>query len=633
MNYLKAENLTKIYGDKVLFENIDLSINKGQKVALIARNGTGKSSLLKIIVGLDSSDKGGTVRIHKSVKVGYLEQSPELAAGMNVMEAVFYSDNPSLQAVKAYEEAINKQENFPSAKNQANLEKAMAKMQLLNAWDYEAKIKEILSRFNITRLNQPVEELSGGETKRVALASLLIQEPDFIVLDEPTNHLDLTMIEWLENYLKRANLTILLVTHDRYFLDRVCTEIIEIDRGKTQKYRGNYTYFLEKKAELTFNLKQEIDKAGKLMKKELQWIRTQPKARGTKAKSRVSAFDSIKDKATMKLNEKDIDFSAVKMARIGGKTIEMYHINKGYDGVKLLDDFSYVFKRRDRVGIIGKNGAGKSTFLNMLVGSERPDEGKIVRGTTLVFGYYHQQGLQLKDDKLVIDVIRDIAEVLPLEKGKYLTAGQILDHFDFPFSKHQNYVSTLSGGEQRRLYLLSVLMQNPNFLILDEPTNDLDLLTLNVLEDFLLKFKGCLIIVSHDRYFMDKLVEHVFVFEGNGKIRDFPGNYTQYRDRKQQEIKEERERKEAEKANSQKKKAEVKKVKTKTKLSYNEKREFERLEQEIEDLEMEKEVLENKLNAGQSSHEDLMKWATRLGEIVELVDEKSDRWLELSELI
>ena len=632
MNYLKAENLTKVYGDKVLFENIDISINKGQKVALIARNGTGKSSLLKIIVGLDSSDIGGSVYIHKSVKVGYLEQSPKLEAGMTIMEAVFYADNPSLKAIKAYEEALTRQEVMPNTENQANLEKAMAKMQLLNAWDYEAKIKEILSRFNITRLDQPVDELSGGETKRVALASLLIQEPDFIVLDEPTNHLDLSMIEWLENYLKRANLTILLVTHDRYFLDRVCTEIVEIDRGKIQKYRGNYTYFLEKKAELSFNLKQEVDKAGKMMKKELQWLRTQPKARGTKAKSRIHAFDAIHDKATIKLNEKDIDFSAIKMARIGGKTIELHHVNKGYDGTKLLDEFNYVFKRRDRVGIIGKNGAGKSTLLNMLVGNERPDSGKIVRGSTLVFGYYHQQGLQLKEDKLVIDVIRDIAEVLPLEKGKYLTAGQILDHFDFPFSKHQNYVSTLSGGEQRRLYLLSVLMQNPNFLILDEPTNDLDLLTLNVLEDFLLAFKGCLIIVTHDRYFMDKLVEHVFVFQGNGKIRDFPGNYTQYREQRQLEIKEDRERKDAEKAESQAKVAEVKKAKTKTKLSYNEKREFERLEQEIEDLETEKETLENQLNEGKGSHDDLMTWATRLGEIVAAIDEKSDRWLELSEM-
>ncbi len=630
MNFLQAENLTKIYGDKVLFENVDISINKGQKVALVARNGTGKSSLLKILVGLDSSDGDGTVRVHKSVKVGYLEQSPQLNPNSTVLESIFQSDNPVMKAIHTYEATLAKNELSNSPENQLALEKAMAQMQLLDAWDYEAKVKEILFRFKITRLQQSVSELSGGEMKRVAMAGVLIQEPDLLVLDEPTNHLDFDLIEWLEVFLGKSNNTIVLVTHDRYFLDRVCDEIIEIEKGTTQKYRGNYTYYLEKKAELTFNLGQEVGKAQKLMKKELKWLRTQPKARGTKAKSRITAFDSIEDKAKTNLHVKEIDFGAIKMARIGGKTIEMHHLNKSFGDLCVLKDFTYTFNRRDRVGIIGKNGAGKSTFLNMLMGNERQDTGKIIRGTTLQFGYYTQSGLDLTVDKKVIDVVREVAEVLPLEKGKYLTAAQILDHFDFPYSKHENYVSTLSGGEQRRLYLLTVLMENPNFLILDEPTNDLDLLTLNVLEDFLEKFKGCLIIVSHDRYFMDKLVDHVFVFEGDGKLRDFPGNYSQYREAKIKEDKAAQEIKRLATTNKPKEKPAYKKEKTKTKLSYNEKREYEQLEKDIEKLETEKATLEEKLNGG-GSHDELMEWSKKIGEVMASIDEKSDRWLELSE--
>ena len=537
MNYLQAENLTKIYGDKVLFENISLSINKGQKVALIAQNGIGKTSLLRILVGLDASDGEGKVRIHRDVKVGYLSQDPQFDPSYTVLEAIFYSDNPVLTAIREYEAILEKQEQNPTDANSEALQKAINQMQNLDAWDYEAKIKEILFRFKVSKLNQSVTELSGGERKRVAMARVLIENPDLLIMDEPTNHLDMEMIEWLEKFLSQQNMTILLVTHDRYFLDRVTNEIIELERGSVQIFRGNYEYYLEKKAELDFNLSQEVDKAKKLMKRELQWLRTQPKARTTKSKARIQAFDPIEAKAKTNLEQEQLGFDGIKMARIGKKTVEIQDIDKAYGDHVILKNFSYTFARRDRVGIVGKNGAGKSTLLNILTGKEKPDAGKIVIGKTVVFGYYTQMGLNLKVDKKVIDVVRAIAEYLPMEKGRSLTAEQLLTHFQFPHSKHENYVSTLSGGEQRRLYLLTVLMRNPNFLILDEPTNDLDILTLNVLEDFLKFFQGCLVVVSHDRYFMDKLVDHLFVFEGNGKIRDFPGNYTQYRFAKEEEEK------------------------------------------------------------------------------------------------
>ncbi len=634
MNYLQAENLTKIYGDKVLFENISLSVNKGQKIALIAQNGIGKTSLLRILVGLDSSDEGGSVRLHRDVKVGYLSQEPDFDSNHTVLEAIFYSDNPVLTAIREYESILTKHEQNPTDASSEALQKAINQMQNLNAWDYEAKIKEILFRFKVSKLNQNITELSGGERKRVAMARVLIEEPDFLVMDEPTNHLDIDMIEWLEKSLASPNLTLMLVTHDRYFLDRVTNEIIELERGSVQAFRGNYEYYLQKKSELDFNLGQEVDKAKKLMKRELQWLRTQPKARGTKAKSRIQAFDPIKDKAQTNLEEEQLGFDGIKMARIGKKTIEIHDINKAYGEHVILQNFSYTFARRDRVGIVGKNGAGKSTLLNLLTGKEKPDAGKIVLGKTVVFGYYTQMGLNLKVDKKVIDVVREIAEFLPMDRGRSLTAEQLLTHFQFPHSKHDNYVSTLSGGEERRLYLLTVLMQNPNFLILDEPTNDLDILTLNVLEDFLRFFQGCLVIVSHDRYFMDKLVDHLFVFEENGKIRDFPGNYSQYRTVKEQEDKIERERKKAQKeelptsSNNS-----YKSDKPKTKLSYNEKREYRKLEKEIEKLEGEKAGLEEKLNAGTGSYEDMQQWAERIGELMELIEEKSDRWLELSEFM
>lgn len=635
MNYLQAENLTKVYGDKVLFENINISINKGQKVGLIAQNGIGKTSLLQILVGLDSSDGAGWVRIHRDVKVGYLSQDPQFNPSYTVLEAIFYSDNPVLIAIREYESILQKHEMNPTPASSEALQQAINQMQNLNAWDYEAKIKEILSRFKVAKLDQNVTELSGGERKRVAMARVLIENPDLLVMDEPTNHLDMEMIEWLEGFLAQQNMTILLVTHDRYFLDRVTDEIIELERGSVKIFRGNYEYYLEKKAELDFNLGQEVDKAKKLMKRELQWLRTQPKARTTKSKARIQAYDPIEAKAKINLEQESLGFEGIQMARIGKKTIDIQDVDKAYGDNVILKNFSYTFKRRDRVGIVGRNGAGKSTLLNILTGKEKPDAGKVVVGKTVVFGYYTQMGLNLKVDKKVIDVVREIAEVLPVEKGRSLTAEQLLSHFHFPYSKHENYVSTLSGGEERRLYLLTVLMQNPNFLILDEPTNDLDILTLNVLEDFLRLYQGCLVVVSHDRYFMDKLVDHLFVFEGDGYVRDYPGNYSQYREFKEEQEKLSRLERKEEKKNEPTviPTTSSKPDKVKTKLSFNEKREYERLEKEIEELEEEKEGLEAQLNTGEGSYEELQQWADRISEILALVDEKSDRWLELSEYV
>lgn len=639
MNYLLAENLTKVYGVKVLFEHLDFSINKGQKIALIARNGTGKSSLIRILTGLDSSDMGGTVRLQPGVKLGYIEQDPQLNDNDTVLSSVLNSDNPIIAIVQHYENTLLQHEVNPSEQTQKELEQAIEQMQLHNAWDYDAKIKQILTRFKITKLNQPIRELSGGEKKRVAMASVLILEPDFLIMDEPTNHLDLEMIEWLEEYLRQSGFTLLLVTHDRYFLNNVANEIIELEDGTIQRYRGNYEYYLEKKAELQANLKTETEKAQKLMKKELDWIRTQPKARTTKSKARIDAFDHIEEKAQKKIKEDTVSFDGINASRIGNRSIEMYHIYKKYGNNIILDDFTYVFKRRDRVGIVGKNGAGKTTFLNILAGLEKIDAGKMLVGQTLVIGYYTQEGLQIKEDKHIIEVVRDVAEVLPLKGGKYYTAAQLLDHFMLPYHMHQNYVSTLSGGELRRLYLLTILMKNPNFLILDEPTNDLDLLTLNLLEDFLLQFEGCLVIVSHDRYFMDKLVDHVFVFEGEGKTRDYPGNYSRYREAKEEEemIAREKLKLEKEKQAAEKKElpdadnSATQAPKVKTKLSFKEQREFDLLGKEIEQLEAEKETLNQQMNNAQGSHEELMQWATRLGEIMQLLDTKTDRWLELSE--
>lgn len=628
MNYLSVENLSKSFGERVLFENISFGINKGQKVALVAKNGTGKTSLLKILTGKDGSNSGQVV-FHKDVHVGFLDQNPDFGDAQTIIEAVLNSSNPVIQAIKIYEEALQ------DPNNPQKMEEGLAQMDTHKAWDYEVKIKQILSKLKVADLDKRIDTLSGGQQKRVALAKVLIDEPDFLILDEPTNHLDLDMIEWLENYLSTAQLTLLMVTHDRYFLDRICTEIIELDRQTLFRFKGNYEYYLEKKAELTQQAASEVEKAQNLMRKELDWVRRQPKARGTKAKYRLDAFEDLKKKANSGVYQQEANMG-VKMSRMGKKILEIEHLNKSYGDLKLVKDFSYVFQRRERIGIVGQNGVGKSTFLNLLTGKLQPDSGEITKGETIVYGYYTQEGIKLPEDKRVIEVVQEIAEEIELDKGQKLSPAQLLERFLFDRDKQYNYVSTLSGGERRRLYLLTVLVQNPNFLILDEPTNDLDLLTLNVLEEFLMDFGGCLIVVTHDRYFMDKLVDHLFVFEGEGFIRDFNGKYREYREFKHlQELEKEKEKKEGkqEKFKEDKAKKKVNNTSEKRKLSYKEQKEYENLEGEIEQLEEKKDELTEQLNSGTLGHEELQKTSEKLGEIIDLIDSKTERWLELAEFI
>ncbi|MBX2844367.1 MAG: ABC-F family ATP-binding cassette domain-containing protein [Flammeovirgaceae bacterium] len=629
MNYLSVDSLTKTFGEKVLFENISFGIEKGQKVALVARNGSGKTTLLKIITGQDSADSGEVV-INKDISVAFLPQEPEFENINYVMDYIFKGDNAILKAIKKYEASIKAYEEDPSDKNLDLLNEATAEVDNLNAWDFEVKVKQILDKLKISNLDQDVKLLSGGQKKRVALSRVLIEEPDFLILDEPTNHLDLDMIEWLEEYLSKQNLSLFLVTHDRYFLDRICTEIVEIEDERVYKHKGNYSYYLETKSEREVQMTKEVEKARNLMRKELEWIRRMPKARGTKAKYRVDAFDDLQEKAKGP-GKKDGLQLGVNMARMGKKVMEIKGLNKAFGDLKITDDFNYIFKRKERVGIVGKNGVGKSTFLNMLTGTEQPDSGIIDNGETIVFGYYTQAGIKLEEGKRVIDVVTDIAEVMPLADGSNLTASQFLQLFLFPPKTQYSLVSTLSGGERRRLYLLTILVKNPNFLILDEPTNDLDLLTLNVLEDFLLNFGGCLILVTHDRYFMDKLVDHLFVFEGDGQIRDFNGKYLEYR--YQEEEKERLEKLEKE----EKKKVPQSKTDTqsnsKKKLSYKEQKEYEELEKEISKLEEQKEKLSSKINSGEiTDHLALQEISEEIGKLMEEIDEKSMRWLELSEL-
>ncbi|MBT31243.1 MAG: ABC transporter [Thalassobius sp.] len=634
MNCMSVENITKSFGEKVLFENINFGIEKGQKVALVAANGTGKTTLLNIISGKDTPDTG-EVAFNKEVSFEILEQDPDFLDNETIREYLFRGENPMLKAVVNYETALDDYEKDTSDENLEALNDATTQMETLKAWDYESKLKEVISKLRVPELDQKVNTLSGGQKKRVALSRVLITEPEFLILDEPTNHLDLDMIEWLEQFLGRQNLTLLLVTHDRYFLDRICNEIIEIENQKLFRHKGNYSAYLLNKAEREDQLQRETDKAKNLMRKELDWIRRMPKARGTKAKYRVDAFEGIKEKASAKTDSKSMEVE-VNMSRMGKKVMEIDDLQKSFGDFPIVKDFSYVFKRRERIGIVGPNGVGKSTFLNMLTGKIKPDSGKIDHGETIVFGYYTQAGIQLEEEKKVIDVVSDIAEVIEQADGSKITASQMLQKFLFPPKQQYDFVSKLSGGERRRLYLLTVLMKNPNFLILDEPTNDLDLLTLNVLEDFLLNFPGCLIIVSHDRYFMDKLTDHLFVFEGNGLITDFNGRYLDYRayiDEKEREeqraLKEQKEKEkvqkqEAEKAATQKANA--------PKLSYKEQKEYEQLEKEIEKLEGEKEAVNQKMNSGEvTDHTELQELSEKVGQLMELIDEKTMRWLELSE--
>ncbi len=629
MNYLTLENVTKTYGEKVLFENITLHINQGDKMALIAKNGTGKTTLLKLIAGEETGEgEQSKVLLHKNMRLGYLKQDPQFNPNQTVIEAVFDSDNEIVAAIIAYEKAMLHPEN-----DQA-LQASLMRMEDLQAWDFESKIKEILFKLNVTNLEQKVSSLSGGQVKRLALASLLIDEPDFLILDEPTNHLDLDMIEWLEEYLRQPKLTIFIVTHDRYFLERVCNYIVELGRGTLYKYSGNYSDFLIKKTSRLENETIETSKAQKLMRKELEWIRRAPKARGTKAKSRVDAFEKIKDKATNKLDNEKVQIE-IKGARLGNKILELNYISKSYGDINLIKDFHYKFKRNERVGIVGNNGTGKTTFLKLITKEIRPDGGTVSIGGTVKFGHYTQDGISLKEDKRVIDVITDIAEYIPLEKGQKLTARMLLERFMFSPSHQQVYVSQLSGGERRRLYLLTVLMENPNFLILDEPTNDLDIITLNVLEEFLLQFPGCVVIVSHDRYFMDKLVDHLFIFEGDGKIRDYNGNYTEYRRLKKKTTpsKAGAGLKQAPGEISAQKTIQQQPSKSTHKgLTFEQKKELKRVENQLKKLESRKSEIEQKFNSTDLSADDIQNLSTELGEINNTIEIKEQRWFELSEL-
>jgi ATP-binding cassette subfamily F protein uup len=624
VNFLTAEHITKTYGEKVLFNDLSLHINKGQKVALVARNGAGKSTLLRVLSGQESPEgENAKLMIRRDIRLGILEQDPEFYGQDTVIEAVFDANNPMLDAIKEYETALSHQED------QKRFQAALARMEDLKAWDIEAKVKEILFKLDIQRLEDRVDILSGGQKKRLALAKLLIEEPDFLILDEPTNHLDLDMIEWLEEYLQQPNLTLLMVTHDRYFLDRVCDTMVELEGGQLYRYTGNYAEFLEKKANRAEVETRTLERDKKLFKKELEWVRRMPKARGTKAKARVDKFEDLKEKVSGKALKEEVQMD-IKGARLGGKILELHSVCKAYDDLKIVDNFFYKFKKKERVGIVGPNGAGKTTFLKLLTQEIRPDHGKVVVGGTVQFGYFTQSGIQLKEDKRVIDVVRDVAEFIPLEKGQKLTAPQLLERFMFSRAQQQVYVSQLSGGERRRLHLLTILMTNPNFLILDEPTNDLDIITLNVLEEFLMDFPGCLVIVSHDRYFMDKIVDHLFIFEGEGKIRDFNGKYTEYRLIKKEE---ELDRKRQEAESREQKPVETKPVekREKRKLSYHEQVKFKQLEKDIEKLESRKAEIFERFNDPTISSDEIETLSIEVSDLKEQLEEKELRWMELAE--
>lgn len=626
MNYLSVENLGKNYGERVLFEGLTFGLSQGDKMALIANNGTGKSSMLKIIAGADVSDEG-SVTLRNGIRTGYLSQEPNFDNSLTIEKLITESQTEITKLIKEYEQALINIEKDHNSHNNKSLEELTTKMDKVNAWDYERRIKQILSKFNINDLSQEVGDLSGGQKKRLSLALLLLDEPELLLLDEPTNHLDVEMIEWLEKYLQQQKITLLMVTHDRYFLDRVCNHILELEDGKLFHHSGNYAYFLEKRAEREAIYDTDLSKAGKLMKKELEWMRRSPKARTTKSKARITNFEIIKEKASNKKVKHELNLE-IKMSRIGGKILELKKVYKSYDDLKILNGFDYTFKKGERIGIVGKNGVGKSTFLNILTGLEKPDSGKVNIGETIVYGYFSQKGIQLKEDKRVIDSLKEIAEVIIMANGSKVTASQMLTHFMFPPKTQHTFVSKLSGGEKRRLYLLMVLMKNPNFLILDEPTNDLDLLTLNKLEEFLLQFSGCLIIVSHDRYFMDKLTDHLFVFKGDGIIKDEYCSYSEYREK--QLIEEKKNKDQAAQIKLATVDKEVKKTK---KISFKDKFEYEQLEKEIELLEMSKKKLEEELVVEGLSFQDINKKSDELGKVILELDEKTMRWLELDELM
>ena len=616
--YLQVENLTKSFGDLVLFEQISFGIAEGQRIGLIAKNGSGKTTLLNILSGKEGYDEG-KITFRKDLRVGYLEQSPYYPEDLTVMEACFYHGNSTVQLIKEYERCMETPGN-------PGLEDLLARMEHEKAWDYERKAKQILSQLKIRDFDQPIRQLSGGQLKRVALANVLITEPDLLILDEPTNHLDLDMTEWLEEYLNQGSLSLLMVTHDRYFLDRVCSEIIEIDNKQIYSYKGNYSYYLEKRQEWIDATNAEIARANNLYRTELEWMRRMPQARGHKARYREEAFYDLEKVAKQRMYDHQVQLD-VKAAYIGSKIFEADHLYKSFGDLKILEDFSYIFSRYEKMGIVGNNGTGKSTFIKILMGLEKPDKGTLDIGETVRFGYYSQEGLQFDEQMKVIDVITDIAEVIELGNGKRLTASQFLQHFLFTPQTQHSYVYKLSGGERRRLYLCTVLMRNPNFLVLDEPTNDLDIVTLQVLEEYLQNFKGCVIVVSHDRYFMDKVVDHLLVFKGQGDIRDFPGNYSNYREWKLAKAEHDKEA-----AKPKEEKTQKVRMNDKRKLTYKEKQEFEQLEKDIAGLEAEKKGIEEALCSGTLSVEELTEKSKRLPELENELDEKTMRWLELSEI-
>jgi len=626
LNILQAEHLSKSYGEKLLFTDISFGIEKGQKVALIARNGSGKSTLMRILAGLDDADSG-KVTVRNDLRVAFLDQNPYLDPEYTVLDAVFSSGNEVMQVLRNYEYSLERLRTHPGPESDKLLSDCMHQMDAAGGWDYESKVREILGQFSIHDLSQPVRELSGGQRKKIALAHALIGEPDLLLLDEPTNHLDFEMIEWLEDYLSRESLSLILVTHDRYFLDNVCDTILELERAEIFTYKGNYSYYLEKKAEREFNNEQVHEKLRNLYRKELDWIRRMPQARTTKSKSRITAFEDIKEQASRRVVEKTIEFG-VHANPLGGKIIEVDNITKRFNDFVAVDDFSYIFKRGEKIGVVGLNGAGKSTLLNMISGQMRPDKGKITHGLTVVIGYYTQEGLSLTEDKRVIDIVKGVAEEIQLKKGS-MSASQFLNHFNFTYPVQQAYFSSLSGGEKRRLYLLLQLIKNPNFLILDEPTNDLDIQTLQVLEDFLNDFPGCVLIVSHDRFLLDKLCHHVFVFEGEGKIKDFYGNYTQYYQHRIKELKQIKSNQEQQLKVSRPEREK----KPAGKPTYKQVKAYEDLEQQISLLESKKQEVLEKLNSGTIAIEELNRLSLLYHELEQQIEEKTMQWMELAEIM
>jgi ATP-binding cassette subfamily F protein uup len=628
MNYLSVDDLSKSFGDKTLFTNLSFGLSKGDKVALVASNGAGKTTLMRMLMGKEDHDSGN-ITFADGIRVGFLEQQPDFEGQLTINELITGSHTHVMQVIRNYELALENQTNHISTESQRELEVASTKMDFHNAWDYDRRLKQLLTKFEIRDLDQTINTLSGGQKKRLALALLLLDEPELLLLDEPTNHLDIEMIEWLEKYLKQINITLLMVTHDRYFLDRVCNNILELFFKRVYHHKGNYAYYIQKSAEREETIRIETEKAGQLLKTELDWMRRMPQARTTKSKSRIDAFYELKEKASQKRQQQTIQLD-VTISRTGSKILEMKSVSKKFDNIVIARDFDYMFTKGEKIGIVGKNGAGKTSFLNLISGQEKLDSGEIIVGDTIVFGYFTQESYNFNEDKSVIDVVKEIAEIIPLSKGRTATASQMLQKFMFPPEMQHQPISLLSGGEKRRLHLLTILVKNPNFLILDEPTNDLDLMTLQTLEVFLQNFAGCLLIVSHDRYFMDQVVDQLFIFEGDGKVRGFTGNYSDYRT-----YLDETEREQKLITNQQKENLNATKPTQsaiKKKRSFKEQKEFELLEKEIHTFELEKKQLEARLAGIGTDYIELDKVTKHIAKLIELIDEKSFRWLELDEI-